>query len=161
MKNSPSPQHAHSTICTKMEISVNRLEPSCPLSEAKKKKAVIQNKHLDNMEIERSEGWLVNRCSHPHQIPLCFSLSNLFKRWFFFAGYQPVLSGQQGFQGLMGVQQPPQSQGVMSNQPGAPVQSVMVSYPTMSSYQVHVHSLETVGCEVQMVLGTDTVSGWL
>uniref|UniRef100_A0A452TKB9 cAMP regulated phosphoprotein 21 n=1 Tax=Ursus maritimus TaxID=29073 RepID=A0A452TKB9_URSMA len=52
------------------------------------------------------------------------------------AGYQPVLSGQQGFQGLIGVQQPPQSQSVMSNQPGAPVQSVMVSYPTMSSYQV-------------------------
>ncbi|XP_016054356.1 PREDICTED: cAMP-regulated phosphoprotein 21 [Miniopterus natalensis] len=52
------------------------------------------------------------------------------------AGYQPVLSGQQGFQGLMGVQQPPQNQSVMSNQPGTPVQSVMVSYPTMSSYQV-------------------------
>nr|XP_055177592.1 cAMP-regulated phosphoprotein 21 isoform X13 [Nyctereutes procyonoides] len=52
------------------------------------------------------------------------------------AGYQPVLSGQQGFQGLMGVQQQPQSQSVMSNQPGAPVQSVMVSYPAMSSYQV-------------------------
>ncbi|XP_041590278.1 cAMP-regulated phosphoprotein 21 isoform X8 [Vulpes lagopus] len=52
------------------------------------------------------------------------------------AGYQPVLSGQQGFQGLMGVQQQPQSQSMMSNQPGAPVQSVMVSYPTMSSYQV-------------------------
>ncbi|XP_032717183.1 cAMP-regulated phosphoprotein 21 isoform X15 [Lontra canadensis] len=52
------------------------------------------------------------------------------------AGYQPVLSGQQGFQGLIGVQQPPQSQSVMSNQPGAPVQSVMVSYPAMSSYQV-------------------------
>ncbi|KAM8758257.1 cAMP-regulated phosphoprotein 21 isoform 3-T10 [Rhynchonycteris naso] len=52
------------------------------------------------------------------------------------AGYQPVLSGQQGFQGLIGVQQPPQSQNVMSNQPGTPVQSVMVSYPTMSSYQV-------------------------
>ncbi|XP_036926657.1 cAMP-regulated phosphoprotein 21 isoform X1 [Sturnira hondurensis] len=52
------------------------------------------------------------------------------------AGYQPVLSGQQGFQGLVGVPQPPQSQGVMSNQPGTPVQSVMVSYPTMSSYQV-------------------------
>nr|KAF6419912.1 cAMP regulated phosphoprotein 21 [Molossus molossus] len=52
------------------------------------------------------------------------------------AGYQPVLSGQQGFQGLMGVQQPPQGQSVMSNQPGTPVQSVMVSYPTMSSYQV-------------------------
>ncbi|XP_045435331.1 cAMP-regulated phosphoprotein 21 isoform X12 [Pipistrellus kuhlii] len=51
------------------------------------------------------------------------------------AGYQPVLSGQQGFQGLMGVQQS-QSQSVMSNQPGTPVQSVMVSYPTMSSYQV-------------------------
>ncbi|KAM5280371.1 cAMP-regulated phosphoprotein 21 isoform 7-T7 [Ctenodactylus gundi] len=51
-------------------------------------------------------------------------------------GYQPVLSGQQGFQGLMGVQQPPQSQSVMNNQQGTPVQSVMVSYPTMSSYQV-------------------------
>ncbi|XP_027624170.1 cAMP-regulated phosphoprotein 21 isoform X4 [Tupaia chinensis] len=51
-------------------------------------------------------------------------------------GYQPVLSGQQGFQGLMGVQQPPQSQSVISNQQGTPVQSVMVSYPTMSSYQV-------------------------
>ncbi|XP_021094316.1 cAMP-regulated phosphoprotein 21 isoform X8 [Heterocephalus glaber] len=52
------------------------------------------------------------------------------------AGYQPVLSGQQGFQGLMAVQQPPQSQSVMGNQQGTPVQSVMVSYPTMSSYQV-------------------------
>ncbi|XP_019502781.1 PREDICTED: cAMP-regulated phosphoprotein 21 isoform X5 [Hipposideros armiger] len=52
------------------------------------------------------------------------------------AGYQPVISGQQGFQGLMGVQQPPQSQSVMSNQTGTPVQSMMVSYPTMSSYQV-------------------------
>ncbi|XP_076985976.1 cAMP-regulated phosphoprotein 21 isoform X3 [Tamandua tetradactyla] len=52
------------------------------------------------------------------------------------AGYQPVLSGQQGFQSLMGVQQPPQSQSVMGNQQGTPVQSVMVSYPTMSSYQV-------------------------
>ncbi|XP_019583240.2 cAMP-regulated phosphoprotein 21 isoform X4 [Rhinolophus sinicus] len=52
------------------------------------------------------------------------------------AGYQPVMSGQQGFQGLMGVQQPSQSQSVMSNPTGTPVQSVMVSYPTMSSYQV-------------------------
>ncbi|XP_073930245.1 cAMP-regulated phosphoprotein 21 isoform X11 [Castor canadensis] len=52
------------------------------------------------------------------------------------AGYQPVLSGQQGFQGLMGVQQPAHSQGVVSSQQGAPVQGVMVSYPTMSSYQV-------------------------
>ncbi|XP_036725027.1 cAMP-regulated phosphoprotein 21 isoform X18 [Balaenoptera musculus] len=52
------------------------------------------------------------------------------------AGYQPVLSGQQGFQGLMGVQQPPQSQGMMGSQQGTPVQSVMLSYPTMSNYQV-------------------------
>ncbi|XP_071068940.1 cAMP-regulated phosphoprotein 21 isoform X24 [Dasypus novemcinctus] len=52
------------------------------------------------------------------------------------AGYPSVLSGQQGFQSLMGVQQPSQSQSVMSSQQGAPVQSVMVSYPTMSSYQV-------------------------
>ncbi|XP_006890669.1 PREDICTED: cAMP-regulated phosphoprotein 21 isoform X2 [Elephantulus edwardii] len=52
------------------------------------------------------------------------------------AGYQAVLSGQQGFQGLLGVQPPPQSQSVMSNQQGTPVQSVMVPYPTMSSYQV-------------------------
>ncbi|XP_059123137.1 cAMP-regulated phosphoprotein 21 isoform X11 [Peromyscus eremicus] len=52
------------------------------------------------------------------------------------AGYQPVLSGQQGFQGLMGVQQSPHSQSVLSSQQGAPVQGVMVSYPTMSSYQV-------------------------
>ncbi|XP_059795112.1 cAMP-regulated phosphoprotein 21 isoform X14 [Balaenoptera ricei] len=52
------------------------------------------------------------------------------------AGYQPVLSGQQGFQGLMGVQQPPQSQGMMASQQGTPVQSVMLSYPTMSNYQV-------------------------
>ncbi|XP_029398814.1 cAMP-regulated phosphoprotein 21 isoform X13 [Mus pahari] len=52
------------------------------------------------------------------------------------AGYQPVLSGQQGFQGLMGVQQSAHSQGVMNGQQGAPVHGVMVSYPTMSSYQV-------------------------
>jgi hypothetical protein len=58
----------------------------------------------------------------------------------FFTGYQPVLSGQQGFQGLMGVQQPAHSQGVVSSQQGAPVQGVMVSYPTMSSYQVHISS---------------------
>ncbi|XP_057624299.1 cAMP-regulated phosphoprotein 21 isoform X4 [Chionomys nivalis] len=52
------------------------------------------------------------------------------------AGYQPVLTGQQGFQGLMGVQQSPHGQSVMSSQQGTPVQGVMVSYPTMSSYQV-------------------------
>ncbi|XP_067609804.1 cAMP-regulated phosphoprotein 21 isoform X5 [Pseudorca crassidens] len=52
------------------------------------------------------------------------------------AGYQPLLSGQQGFQGLVGVQQPPQSQGMMSSHQGTPVQSVMLSYPTVSNYQV-------------------------
>ncbi|XP_026634735.1 cAMP-regulated phosphoprotein 21 isoform X8 [Microtus ochrogaster] len=52
------------------------------------------------------------------------------------AGYQPVLTGQQGFQGLMGVQQSSHGQGVMSGQQGTPVQGVMVPYPTMSSYQV-------------------------
>ncbi|XP_017530491.3 cAMP-regulated phosphoprotein 21 isoform X2 [Manis javanica] len=51
-------------------------------------------------------------------------------------GYQPVLSSQQGFQSLLGVQQPPQSQSVLSSQAGTPVPSVMVSYPTVSSYQV-------------------------
>lgn len=58
------------------------------------------------------------------------------------------MSGQQGFQGLMGVQQPPQSQSVMSNPTGTPVQSVMVSYPTMSSYQVHISGMEIVAYEV-------------
>lgn len=71
---------------------------------------------------------------------LCYNfLQSIQKGLFFFlsfTGYQPVLSGQQGFQGLMGVQQSPHSQGVLSSQQGAPVQGVMVSYPTMSSYQV-------------------------
>ncbi|XP_061222135.1 cAMP-regulated phosphoprotein 21 isoform X9 [Neopsephotus bourkii] len=53
------------------------------------------------------------------------------------AGYQPVLPNQQqGFQGLMGMQQPPQSQNLMSNQQGNQVQGMMVQYPAMSSYQV-------------------------
>ncbi|NXD39687.1 ARP21 protein, partial [Copsychus sechellarum] len=53
------------------------------------------------------------------------------------AGYQPVLPNQQqGFQGLMGVQQPPQSQNLMNNQQGNQVQGMMVQYPAMSSYQV-------------------------
>ncbi|NXR82868.1 ARP21 protein, partial [Pycnonotus jocosus] len=53
------------------------------------------------------------------------------------AGYQPVLSNQQqGFQGLMGMQQPPQSQNLMNNQQGNQVQGMMVQYPAMSSYQV-------------------------
>nr|XP_030122889.1 cAMP-regulated phosphoprotein 21 isoform X31 [Taeniopygia guttata]XP_041570152.1 cAMP-regulated phosphoprotein 21 isoform X31 [Taeniopygia guttata]XP_041570153.1 cAMP-regulated phosphoprotein 21 isoform X31 [Taeniopygia guttata] len=53
------------------------------------------------------------------------------------AGYQPVLPNQQqGFQGLMGMQQPPQSQNLMNNQQGNQVQGMMVQYPAMSSYQV-------------------------
>uniref|UniRef100_A0A8D0BQ08 cAMP regulated phosphoprotein 21 n=1 Tax=Salvator merianae TaxID=96440 RepID=A0A8D0BQ08_SALMN len=52
-------------------------------------------------------------------------------------GYQSVLPNQQqGFQGLMGMQQPPQSQNLMSNQQGNQVQGMMVQYPAMSSYQV-------------------------
>ncbi|XP_066178283.1 cAMP-regulated phosphoprotein 21 isoform X5 [Sylvia atricapilla] len=52
------------------------------------------------------------------------------------AGYQPVLPNQQqGFQGLMGMQQPPQSQNLMNN-PGKSGASMMVQYPAMSSYQV-------------------------
>ncbi|NXH63996.1 ARP21 protein, partial [Rhabdornis inornatus] len=55
------------------------------------------------------------------------------------AGYQPVLPNQQqGFQGLMGMQQPPQSQNLMNNQQGNQVQGMMVQYPAMSSYQVPV-----------------------
>ncbi|XP_067147406.1 cAMP-regulated phosphoprotein 21 isoform X6 [Apteryx mantelli] len=51
--------------------------------------------------------------------------------------YQPVLPNQQqGFQGLMGMQQPPQSQNLMNNQQGNQVQGMMVQYPAMSSYQV-------------------------
>ncbi|NWT90878.1 ARP21 protein, partial [Lanius ludovicianus] len=53
------------------------------------------------------------------------------------AGYQPVLPNQQqGFQGLLGMQQPPQSQNLMNNQQGNQVQGMMVQYPAMSSYQV-------------------------
>ncbi|XP_065609437.1 cAMP-regulated phosphoprotein 21 isoform X9 [Cyrtonyx montezumae] len=53
------------------------------------------------------------------------------------AGYQPVLPNQQqGFQSLMGMQQPPQSQSLMNNQQGNQVQGMMVQYPAMSSYQV-------------------------
>ncbi|XP_075442385.1 cAMP-regulated phosphoprotein 21 isoform X3 [Ascaphus truei] len=52
-------------------------------------------------------------------------------------GFQPVLSNQQqGFQGLIGMQQPPQSQNLMNNQQGNQVQGMMVQYPAMSSYQV-------------------------
>ncbi|XP_048367009.1 cAMP-regulated phosphoprotein 21 isoform X4 [Sphaerodactylus townsendi] len=53
------------------------------------------------------------------------------------AGYQSVLPNQQqGFQGLLGMQQPPQSQNLMNNQQGNQVQGMMVQYPAMSSYQV-------------------------
>ncbi|XP_053570474.1 cAMP-regulated phosphoprotein 21-like isoform X1 [Bombina bombina] len=52
-------------------------------------------------------------------------------------GYQPVLSSQQqGFQGLLGMQQPPQSQNLINNQQGSQVQGMMVQYPSISSYQV-------------------------
>ncbi|KAG7457831.1 hypothetical protein MATL_G00231470 [Megalops atlanticus] len=54
-------------------------------------------------------------------------------------GYPPVLSNQQpGFQSLMGVPQHPQNQNqsLMSSQQGSQVQSVMMPYPSMSSYQV-------------------------
>ncbi|XP_068940548.1 cAMP-regulated phosphoprotein 21-like [Petaurus breviceps papuanus] len=52
-------------------------------------------------------------------------------------GYQPVLSNQQqGFQGLMGMSQPPQSQSLIGSPQGSQVQGMMVPYPTMSSYQV-------------------------
>ncbi|MEE6521089.1 hypothetical protein FKM82_019145 [Ascaphus truei] len=55
----------------------------------------------------------------------------------FLLGFQPVLSNQQqGFQGLIGMQQPPQSQNLMNNQQGNQVQGMMVQYPAMSSYQV-------------------------
>lgn len=78
---------------------------------------------------------------------------NPFRRLFFlsFTGYQPVLSGQQSFQGLMGVQQSAHSQGVMSSQQGAPVHGVMVSYPTMSSYQVCASSGENPGRKLMLV----------
>ncbi|XP_078544415.1 cAMP-regulated phosphoprotein 21 isoform X1 [Lissotriton helveticus] len=53
------------------------------------------------------------------------------------SGFQSVLPNQQqGFQGLMGMQPPPQSQNMMNNQQGNQVQGMMVQYPTMPSYQV-------------------------
>ncbi|XP_055489736.1 cAMP-regulated phosphoprotein 21 isoform X2 [Leucoraja erinacea] len=52
-------------------------------------------------------------------------------------GFQPVLPNQQqGYQGVMGVQQLPQSQNLLNNQQGNQVPGVMVQYPAMSSYQV-------------------------
>ncbi|XP_048385495.1 cAMP-regulated phosphoprotein 21-like isoform X6 [Stegostoma tigrinum] len=52
-------------------------------------------------------------------------------------GFQAVLPNQQqGFQGLMGVQQSSQSQNLLNNQQGNQVQGLMVPYPAMSSYQV-------------------------
>ncbi|XP_029445473.1 cAMP-regulated phosphoprotein 21 isoform X3 [Rhinatrema bivittatum] len=54
------------------------------------------------------------------------------------AGYQAVLPNQQqGFQGLMGMQQSPHNQNLMNNnQQGNQVQGMMVQYPAMPSYQV-------------------------
>lgn len=100
----------------------------------------LGNKYLDSL----ATPWSL-RCPRllaPHTISQFLPMTasyNPFRRIFFplyFTGYQPVLSGQQGFQGMMGVQQSAHSQGVMSSQQGAPVHGVMVSYPTMSSYQV-------------------------
>ncbi|MGH0130472.1 UNVERIFIED_CONTAM: hypothetical protein FKN15_042541 [Acipenser sinensis] len=51
-------------------------------------------------------------------------------------GYQTVLPNQQGFQGFMGMQQPPQNQNLMSSQQGNQVQGMLVQYPAISSYQV-------------------------
>ncbi|KAJ8388353.1 hypothetical protein AAFF_G00133790 [Aldrovandia affinis] len=57
------------------------------------------------------------------------------------SGYQTVMSNpSQGYQGVVGVQ-PPQSQGLISGQHsgmGAPMQSMMVQYPSVPSYQVSV-----------------------
>ncbi|CAH2283564.1 cAMP-regulated phospho 21 isoform X4 [Pelobates cultripes] len=54
-------------------------------------------------------------------------------------GFQSLVSNlQQGFQGLIGIQPPPQSQNLMNNQQGSQVQGVMVQFPSMSSYQVPV-----------------------
>lgn len=94
---------------------------------------------------------------------------NPLRRLFFslsltFAGYQPVLTGQQGFQGLMGVQQSPHGQGVMSSQQGAPVQGVMVSYPTMSSYQVRASSWKSPATSsrfLEETLQDVLCGGWL
>ncbi|XP_062922419.1 cAMP-regulated phosphoprotein 21 isoform X2 [Mobula hypostoma] len=53
------------------------------------------------------------------------------------SGFQPVLPNQQqSFQGLVGVQQPAQSQNLLNGQQGGQVSGVMVQYPAMSSYQV-------------------------
>ncbi|KAF4792242.1 cAMP-regulated phosphoprotein 21 [Turdus rufiventris] len=70
---------------------------------------------------------------------LRFELSIIEKVKEWLKGYQPVLPNQQqGFQGLMGMQQPPQSQNLMNNQQGNQVQGMMVQYPAMSSYQMKV-----------------------
>ncbi|XP_029141309.1 cAMP-regulated phosphoprotein 21 [Protobothrops mucrosquamatus] len=53
------------------------------------------------------------------------------------AGYQSVLTNQQqGFHGLIGMQQSPPNQNLINNQQGNQVQGMMVQYPAMSSYQV-------------------------
>ncbi|KAG9349119.1 hypothetical protein JZ751_029439 [Albula glossodonta] len=56
-------------------------------------------------------------------------------------GYQTVMPSQpQGYQGMVGVQ-PPQSQSLVSSQPnsvGGQMQSMMVQYPSVPSYQVSI-----------------------
>lgn len=86
---------------------------------------------------EHREKW----CHHLLCLKTVFLLplqsKRVFEAVFLLPGYQPVLPNQQqGFQGLMGMQQPPQSQNLMNNQQGNQVQGMMVQYPAMSSYQV-------------------------
>lgn len=140
MKNLPLSQPADWT--TLKDGSISEFFGVIPLSALRSKTCVIRKYKLLITEIERSAGCLVKKCSHPVQYHHCSSWYNQFKWCSFFTGYQSLLSGQQGFQGLMGVQQPPQSQGMMSSHQGTPVQSVMLSYPTVSNYQVHISNLE-------------------
>ena len=136
-------------------MSVHLLKPCyCPCLEILLENFSFSgNKHLDSI-ITAWKLWsprltsartLSNAASS-----LCSSLLQSIQKALFsvsltFAGYQPVLTGQQGFQGLMGVQQSSHGQGVMSSQQGTPVQGVMVSYPTMSSYQVRAYSWKRPG----------------
>eukprot|EP00070_Physeter_catodon_P028243 XP_028335137.1 cAMP-regulated phosphoprotein 21 isoform X14 [Physeter catodon] len=107
------------------QLRIDKLEHISHLNGRDKQVATSQCCHLHLQPEIRHHYTDLEVCSHC--LLLVIELGN---------GYQPLLSGQQGFQGLMGVQQPPQSQGMMSSHQGTPVQSVMLSYPTMSNYQV-------------------------
>lgn len=78
----------------------------------------------------------------PKGLPF-WSTLDVLNHLLFLPGFQSVLPNQQqGFQGLMGMQHPPQSQNLMNNQQGNQVQGMMVQYPAMSSYQVPRHFTE-------------------